>query len=78
MKYFAQQAAMFCIRLTLLVGTAMALMGLPVHHGTYSSPVGSPMVALHRLEWAVLPLLAAGWFLAWGASRALRRERRAS
>lgn len=78
MKYFVQAAALFWIRLPLLVATAITLMVIPVDHGTYSSPAGSPLVVFHRLEWVVLPLLALGWVLERGASRALRRERRAS
>lgn len=75
MKYFVQAVALFWVRLLLLVATAITLMAIPVEHGTYSSPAGSPLVVFHRLEWVVLPLLAFGWFLVWGASRALRRDR---
>lgn len=78
MRYFAQSAALFGIRLVLLVATTLTLIAVASEHGTHFSPAGSPLVVFHRLEWAVLPLLAFGWVLAWGASRALRRERRAS
>jgi hypothetical protein len=78
MTHFVQRVALFWVRLTLLVVTAIALMAVEFEHGIHVSDVGSPLVAFHRLEWAVLPLLAIGWFLERGASRALRRERRAS
>jgi hypothetical protein len=79
-KYFVQRVALFWVRLVLLVVTAIALMAVEFEHGMHISDVGSPLVVFHRLEWAVLPLLVFGWFLVWGASRALRqdRDRRAS
>lgn len=75
MSFFVQHAALFVVRLTLLVSTTLVLIAIPREHGIHISDVGSPGVLFHRLEWVVVPLLAVGWFLVWGASRALRRER---
>lgn len=67
------------LQVVMLVVTALVLLSLRPPEGAWVEvPAEGPWSLLRFLDIAILLVLAVFWLSMWGASRALRRQRRAS